>query len=381
MLTGDNNSLSSEALYAFLLPFLLVLMLLFLARAGFDYFKGDFARGFNRSVLPIIILSIFLASYGLAAKAVAHGVRGMMIRGTDLLMEAQITEVNFREAIEDKLFELEFRQDVGYASQKCRSMPAPTLKAPGKNRLDPARREQALSSPGGSLTAIEARGYDSLSCMQNLLAYVQAEKKFMKQQCPHCTSSEQYADHVEDNIMGNLRQFSAWYVATDNATSIGGATRDVLHRVDEAIKVDGPLLTQYWFISGQEFMLYLAAYLAPIMILYASMPLPGRTGIAITYFSAFLIIALTRMVYLLVIGLGASFLSDNPPNDGAEYWAQFLGYFAPAMSTAAVTGGVIAAVHAWSGQMIATIAMGTSLVSAGLGSAVSSIQQRDYRNR
>ena len=68
MLTGENNSLSSEALYTFLLPFLLVLMLLFLARAGFDYFKGDFMQGFNRSVIPIVILSIFLAGNGLAVQ-------------------------------------------------------------------------------------------------------------------------------------------------------------------------------------------------------------------------------------------------------------------------------------------------------------------------
>ena len=381
MLTGESNTFSSEALYAFLLPFLLVLMLLFLARAGVDYFKGDFTQGFNRSVIPIVILSIFLSGYGLAAKAVAYGTRGMMIRGTDLLMEAQITDVKFNEAIRDQLFSLELKQDLQYSAQYCRSLPAPTLKAPGENKIDPALQEQAIATPGGTLTAIEARATDSLGCFQNLLAGTRAKRAAIQKECPSCKTADDVAADAENGIKDDIATVGKFiFNGAVNATPAGGILV-AANQIDDAIKVDGPLLTQYWFVSGQEFMLYLAAYLAPIMMLYGSLPLPGRTGIAITYFSAFLIIALTRMVYILLIGIGASFLSANPPNNGAEYWAQFLGYFAPAVSTAAVTGGVIAAVHAWSGQMISTIAVGASLAAAGLGSAISSLQQRDYRNR
>lgn len=381
MLTGENNSLSSDALFTFLLPFLLVLLLLFLARAGYDYFKGDFIKGFNRSVIPIVILSLFLAGNGLAAKAVAHGNRGLMTRGTDLLLEAQITEVNFREAIGDQLFSLELRNDFGRSSKYCRSLPAPTLKAPGENKIDPATQDLALNTPGGSLTALEARAYDSLGCFQNLLADIKARRADMKQKCPTCTTADQVAANAERKVQGHLSTGFLFAIGSTTQATVGVAPEVVSDRIDEVIKVDGPLMVQYWFVSGQEFMLYLAAYLAPIMILYGSLPLPGRVGIAVTYFSSFIIIALIRIVYVLIVGLGASFLSANPPNDGAEYWAQFLGYFAPAVSTAAVTGGVIAAVHAWSGQIIATIAVGTSLAAAGLGSAVSSFQQRDYRNR
>ena len=309
----------------------------------------------------------------------------MMIRGTDLLMEAQITEVKFNEAIRDQLFSLEFQQDLAYSSEYCRSLPAPTLKAPGENKIDPVLQEQALSTPGGTLTALEARSSDALGCMQNLLAQTQAKRAAIKQECPSCKTADDVAADAENGIKDNIATLSNFILGNIKTGAERFTTPGIIissvRQIDNAVKVDGPLLTQYWFVSGQEFMLYLAAYLAPIMMLYGSLPLPGRTGIAITYFSAFLIIALTRMVYILLIGLGASFLSANPPNDGAEYWAQFLGYFAPAVSTAAVTGGVIAAVHAWSGQIITTIAVGASIAAAGLGSAASSLQQRDYRNR
>jgi hypothetical protein len=368
MLTGESNSLSNQALYTFLLPFLLVLMLLFLARAGVDYFKGDFIQGFNRSVVPVLILSLFLLGYGIGAKAVARATRAIMNAGTDLLMGAQITEVKFKEAIEDQLFALEFRQDLARGAKYCRSLPAPTLKS----------QEGKEPIPGGTVAPLQARTEDSLSCMESLLANVQARKVAIKQECPYCTTAEQYAEQTEGTLKGQIRSLFALYVKAEAETNFG---YQLAAEVDEAIKVEGPLIAQYWFVSGQEFMLYLAAYLAPIMILYASLPLPGQVGLPITYFTAFLVIALTRLVYVLLLGLGASFLSSNPPNDGAEYWAQFLGYFAPFMATAAVIGGVVAAVHAWSGALISTAAAGISLVSSGMGSAVSSLQQRDYRNR
>ncbi|MGR3280352.1 hypothetical protein ACSYAD_35460, partial [Acaryochloris marina NIES-2412] len=111
MLTGEGNSFSNQALYQFLMPFLLVLLLLFLARAGFDYFKGDFTRGFNRSVIPIVILSIFLFTYGLGAKAVAYTTRQMMVKGTDLVLRGQLVDIQFKEATEDHLYSLEFQQN------------------------------------------------------------------------------------------------------------------------------------------------------------------------------------------------------------------------------------------------------------------------------
>lgn len=375
MLSGSNNSFTTDGLYAFLMPFLLILMLLFVAQAGWDYLNGNLIKGMQRTLIPVLILSIFLLDGGFAGKAVAKATRDIKIRGTDVLLQAQITDINFRESIEDQLLTLELKTDFSAAANECRKLPTPSLRT---NGVSEDLQDYARNAPGGTLTAQEARSYNSLGCMQNLIAYIQAKKAAIRKECPHCITADQVADNAENRAIDFFRKVSYVYVksSVDNAPGFQEA-----QRLDEAIKVDGPLIAQYWFVSGQEFMLYLAAWLAPVMILYASLPLPGRTGIAITYFSSFLIIALTGITYLLLLGMGASFLSKNPPADGAEYWAQFIGYFAPTMASAAVTGGVIAAVHAWSGGIIATIAAGTSIAAAGVGSAVSAFQTKDYRNR
>lgn len=367
MLTGEGNSFSNQALYAYLLPFLLVLMLLFLARAGVDYFKGDFTHGFNRSVIPIIILSIFLSSYGLGAKAIAYATRQMMVRGTDLMLRGQLADIQFKEATVDHLFSLEFQQNFAAEAKHCHSLPAPTMKAPGEK----------TDSSEDTITPLEARTQDSLSCLEGLLAEVRTQRQNIKTDCPTCKTAEQVTKRAEEGMLGRIKIFGELFVTELGSPNLNSFEATIVEELD----VGDDLLMQYWFVSGQEFMLFLAAYLAPIFILYAALPLPGRTGIPITYFSAFLVIGLVRLAYVLLVGLGAAFLSSNPPNNGAEYWAKWLGVYAPLMSTAAVTGGVVAAVHAWGGAMIATAAAGISLVSSGMGSAVSSLQQRDYRNR
>ncbi|WP_236619139.1 hypothetical protein [Acaryochloris sp. CCMEE 5410] len=367
MLTGEGNSFSNQALYQFLMPFLLVLLLLFLARAGFDYFKGDFTRGFNRSVIPIVILSIFLFTYGLGAKAVAYTTRQMMVKGTDLVLRGQLVDIQFKEATEDQLYSLEFQQNFSARSKHCRQLPAPTLKAPKKSQ----------ASSEDTVTPLESRTNDSISCMEALLADVRTQRQEIKNACPTCKTAEEVTKRAEQGLLGRLiiaGQLFIGELGSPHLNSFEAA-------ISEELDVGDDLLMQYWFVSGQEFMLFLAAYLAPVFILYAALPLPGRTGIPITYFSAFLVIALIRLAYVLLVGLGAAFLSHNPPNDGAEYWAKWLGVYAPLIASAGVTGGVIAAVHAWGGAMISTLAVGVSLVSSGIGSTINSLQQRDYRNR
>lgn len=367
MLTGEGNSFSNQALYQFLLPFLLVLMLLFLARAGFDYFKGDFTRGFNRSVIPIVILSIFLFTYGFGAKAVAYATRQMMVRGTDLVLRGQLVDIQFREATEDNLFSLEFQQNFAAQEKYCHQLPAPTLKTP----------EGGQASSEETITPLESRSKDSLSCMEALLADVRAARAEIKNACPTCKTAEEVTQRAEEGLLGRIKIFGQLILGELGSPHLNSFEATVVEELD----VGDDLLMQYWFVSGQEFMLFLAAYLAPIFILYAALPLPGRTGIPVTYFSAFLVIALIRLAYVLLVGLGAAFLSHNPPNNGAEYWAKWLGVYAPLIASAGVTGGAIAAVHAWGGAMISTVAVGVSLVSSGIGSAINSLQQRDYRNR
>lgn len=367
LLTGEARGFSNQALYQFLMPFLLVLMLLFLARAGFDYFRGDFAQGFNRSVIPVLILAIFLSSYGLGAKAVAYVTRQVMVRGTDLVLRGQLVDIQFEEATKDHLFSLEFQQNFAAAAKNCHGLPAPTLKTP----------EKAQASAEDTTMPLEARTQDSVSCMESLLAEVRTQRQEIKNACPTCKTAEEVTKRAEEGVLGRLKIAGQLFVGELGSPNLNSFEATIVEELD----VGDDLLMQYWFVSGQEFMLFLAAYLAPIFILYAALPLPGRTGIPITYFSAFLVIALIRLAYVLLVGVGAAFLSANPPNNGAEYWAKWIGVYAPLIASAGVTGGVVAAVHAWGGAMIATAAVGISLVSSGVGSAVSALQQRDYRNR
>lgn len=372
--TLGNNSTSTvnnKALSSVLFPFLLVVGLVLMAKAGISYLSGESHRIVTQQLVPIVLLIAFTTNYGWGAKAISWSFREIANKGGDVLLDATWAGVVVRDALEDNIHSVSVLHAIDRRSQRCAQLPAPNIKAP------PVGSEAAESQ-----TPQQSRTQTSSACLKGLALFIEREEAKIKAECPKCKTSQDVIASKKQDVLSQINRVNQSLIDTinpiDDIVDGFNAAKEASAR-GASIKL--PLQVQYWFVSGQELALLLSAMLAPIMIIYASLPISGHSFAGLMYLKALVIIALVRFAYIFVIGFGAVFLSDNPVVDQGYAFATFLGYVAPLVAVAAVTGGALAASGAYTGAVVATVGAVVSTVSSA-GLAVSSAaQSRALRNR
>lgn len=370
---GDSprTTVNNKALFAVLLPFLLVASLVLMARAGMTFLSGGTHQIVLQQMVPIVLLLVFTLNYGWGAKAVAWSFREVANRGGDLILDSQWAGLVVRDALKDQIHAASATAEYDRIAGNCSRLATLTLKDP-----------TAASGSEGFDRAQASKAYTSVRCLELLAKKIEKDEAELKKECPNCKTAQDVLENRKQDVLTQLGR-------------IGGAILNTLNPVDDAIDgfnvikensvraaaIKGPLQIQYWFVSGQELALILSGLLAPIMIIYATLPISGHQWAGLMYLKALVIIALVRFAYIFVIGFGAAFLTDNPVAEQGETFATFLGYVAPSVAVAAVTLGALAASGVYTGAVVATVGAAVATVSSA-GLAISSAaQSRALRNR
>lgn len=370
---GDSSrtTVNNKALFTVLLPFLLVACLVLMARAGASFLSGETHRIVLQQIVPIVLLLVFTLNYGWGAKAVAWSFREVANRGGDLILDSQWAGLVLRDALKDQIHAASATAEYDRMSGICASLPSITLKTsgdtPSQADLD---RTQASNA------------YNSVRCLEVLAKKIEKDEAEIKKDCPSCQTAQDVMESRKKGIRAQLGRISNAIFNTLNPFD------DLVHGYnvikeysDRGTAIKGPLQVQYWFVSGQELALILSGVLAPIMIIYSTLPIAGHQWAGLMYLKALVIIALVRFAYIFVIGFGAAFLTDNPVAEQGEAFAIFLGYVAPSVATAAVTAGALAASGAYTGAVVATVGAAVATVSSAGLAASSAITSRALRNR
>lgn len=370
---GDNptTTINNKALFSVLMPFLYVVGLVLMGRAGMTFLSGGTHQIVVQQLIPVALIFIFTFNYGWGAKAIAWSFREVANRGGDLLLDAQWSGVVVRDALTDNIHSVSTLNAIDRYSQRCAQLPAPNVKVPTDQR-----------DPIEALTPQQSRTLNSVSCLKGLAIYIEGQEAKIKRECPKCKTAQDVIENKKNDVLTQIGRFTAGLVDSVNPVNDAVASYHVVKEYSaRTASIKAPMLVQYWFVSGQELALLLSAMLAAIMILYAMLPISGHQWAGMMYLKVLVIIAMVRFAYIFVIGFGAVFLSDNPVADQGQAFATFLGYVAPAVSVSAVTAGALAASGVYTGAVVATVGAAVATVSSA-GLAVSSaVQSRAMRHR
>lgn len=369
---GDSprTTVNNKALFAVLLPFLLVVSLVLMARAGVSFLSGETHRIVLQQMVPIVLLLVFTLNYGWGAKATSWSFREIANRGGDLILDSQWAGLVVRDALKDQIHAASATAEYDRIAGNCSRLPTLTLKDP------------TGASGEGFDRAQSSKAYTSVRCLELLAKRMEKDEAEIKKECPNCKTAQDVIDSRKQGIRAQLGRISAAILNTLNPVDDAIDGFNVIKENSvRAASIKGPMQVQYWFVSGQELALILSGLLAPIMIIYAALPISGHKWAGLMYLKALVIIALVRFAYIFVIGFGAVFLTDNPVAEQGEAFATFLGYVAPAVAVAAVTVGALAASGVYTGAVVATVGAAVATVSSA-GLAISSaVQSRALRNR
>lgn len=368
---SPTSTINNKALFTVLLPFLLVACLVLMARAGMSFFSGETHRIVLQQLVPIVLILVFTLNYGWGAKAISWSFREVANKGGDLILDSQWAGLVVRDALKDQIHAASATSAFDRYARICARLPAPNIKPSGDS---PAAND--------SITPQESRTWNSHRCLQTLARHIEKEEAKIKAECPNCKTAQDVINNRKQDVLSQITRISQWMF---NATHPVDEAIEAYHVIKEnyarAASIKGPLQVQYWFVSGQELALILSGLLAPIMIIYATLPLSGHQWAGLMYLKALVIIALVRFAYIFVIGWGAVFLSDNPVADQGEAFATFLGYVAPLVATAAVTVGALAASGVYTGAVISTVGAAVATVSSAGLAMSSAATSRALRNR
>ncbi|ABW31536.1 hypothetical protein [Acaryochloris marina] len=370
---GDNprTTVNNKAMFSILLPFLLVACLVLMARAGMSFLSGETHRIVLQQIVPIVLLLAFTLNYGWGAKVVAWSFREVANRGSDLILDSQWAGLVVRDALKDKIHASSAIAEYNRQSASCSRLPAITL------------RDPAAASSSQGLDQVQApKVQTAVRCLELLAQKLERDEAAIKKDCPSCETALEVIESRKKGIQADLGRISAAIFNTLNPID------DAIHGFNvvkenavRTVSIEGPLQIQYWFVSGQELALILSGILAPIMIIYSTLPIAGHKWAVLQYQKALVIIALVRFAYIFVIGFGAIYLTDNPIADQGAAFATFLGYIAPAVATAAVTVGALAASGVYTGAVVTTVGAAVTVVSSAALSASSAVTSRALRNR
>ena len=340
-------------------------------------------------MVSVMVVSTLLANNAALARAIPWAMRDNINAWRNGLMEAHITDLTVRGALTDVFKTKESSGRITAQAQMCAQMPQPATMLPSPTRpTDPVTLK--------ALTLSQQQAYNYIDCMSKLKDIAQKEQA--NAQSAVCTDIPgvnqlcggfvRFAQKtlnslttVQNNELKRIKQGDGT-VAWD-FTTLG--TQMILDDFLGGVLATAGFKTilnaiQWVFISMMELGLWVDGLVAPIMI--ATALVPGQLNLVMAWAISFLTIGLSQLTYTAVIGAVALVLSKTTTYFASDLrFEMALGFFAPIVCTAVLTGGGIAASRAFTGQAIGLSTAAVSIASGVASSAFTAVGRLAYANR
>ncbi len=401
----DPNSLSGNiSIYSFTRPvrFLVGIGLIFWL---FDYGKKVVnSRGmahtiqiFTESLVPIVLIVLFLANQGFYSRLLAYGLRYVVNSWSEGVLEQQILGEKLGSALKEQLLAESVKNEVRQQAEKCWQMPRPEVILPSPQR--PA------TNPDNPLTIEQDQAYQYLECLDKLVLFIQEQEAAARRSescdggCAWFVSFMKALDFAVSQSRENEIQMRIdGYNPIDPLGTIDPLERDRLERqllaqsyrttadVVKNLEKKGWMyvftVVQWLWMSFLEMSMWLLGLFAPLFVALAL--IPGKQNMFVFWLIEFLSIGLAKLAYIALIGIVAVQISTQTSTVILSQDQRFfmaLGIFAPGVSFAVVTSGAIAAATSFRNQSIGAISTGVGIASGSIATIVYSISRYADKKR
>lgn len=351
--------------------------------------RGSDFSDWVKFLLPVVLISVFLANSGSAIYHLAHGLRNIANFAPQKAAAIQVAGFNVRRAIDDALFTQVTRTVISQEAKKCAQIQPPSVNIPEADRrplgTGAPRSLESLQIEGG--TSLQQRAArEQLACLQSLEAFVQEQYQTILAACPDCKTAQDLVERGQETVSETLKRNSAelavkgFDTAVDAAIMLispGAALAKLIASEWQDILTEIAMVMAWIFVAGQELALLLAALLGPIAFAMGTIP-QGHNAI-IEWLLFFARVLLVRLAYVILIGFVALMISGVAA--APLIFPLFFGIFAPYIAYKAVNDGVGAAADSFRSKMIGTASAGVSLLSGGVIALNSALQSRAMRYR
>ena len=327
----------------------------------------------GRFLLPVIIVSLFLSNNAANAGHLAYGMREVINQTRNGFLELQIQDVKIREAMTDLFVTKAVSDQIAEQAQYCAQMPRPNVLLPSPTRPE---------NPEIPLTDQQIQAYNYLECLEGLERFAtEAQQRASARYCGNVGSisgacrqlyrfGEKTGNSIRDFFSSETEKLTGGDVSSlaNIDGTIGRATVDYLVGLGAGSAFEEILgFTQWIWVNTLELALWLSALGAPICI--AMSLVPGRMNVTVSWIFGYLTIALAQVGYIIIVGAVAVMLSKTETYQASDLrFPLALGLFAPGVSLALFTGGMLAAGKSFTGQSVAAT---TTAISIAAGIAIS----------
>lgn len=324
---------------------------------------GTYTVSFRYFLVGLVVVML-LANEAQLSRNLALGLRGVINAQRNGLMEVQILDLSLREAITDQMITRDAADRISQQAQICAQMPRPGVVLPSPT--PPADRS--------ILTREQEQAYAFLDCLRSL-ERVATEIREEQEQAVcgplgfACAFFTRFLDRTINSIVQSLQTEVERFTSGEipDPLFVQNFLSDFLVGLGISAAL-GPLLNkvQWIYINLLEMALWLSGLSAP---LFAALALvPGQLNMAISWLITFMSIGLMQIMYVLIVGVVAVLLSQNPTFLASDLrFPLALAVFAPIISSVLVTAGGLAAARAFARSNAAVISGVASIVSAGFG--------------
>lgn len=363
--------------------------------------RGSDISDWVKFIIPVVLVSFFLANSGQAIYHTAHGMRQIVNAAPAVVAKAQVSGFNVRLAINDALFSQVTRTVISQEAKKCAQLHLPGVNLTEEEKTliglkKQGRRQDVSRQVGRGLTGEEIAtvykqaSMNQLQCLQSLDVFIQDQKKIIKDGCPDCKTAleltERSQEAAQEAIKRNMEGLavkgfdiaaSAAYKTALFAINPGLALAEMIAPDWQQVLTEIAMMMAWIFIAGQELSLLLAALLGPIAFALGTIP-SGQNAI-IEWLLFFARVLLVRLAYVILIGFVAVMLAGVAATP--LIFPLFFGIFAPYIAYKAVNEGVGLAGDAFRSKATGVATAGAGIVTGGLITLNSVMQTRAMRNR
>lgn len=396
------NSINNKAIMDVVRYVLLAGFITWSWRIGRKIFeKGSDVSDWVRFIIPVVLVTFFLANSGQAIYYTAHALRKVVNVAPQQVGKLQIASFNVRVAIDDALFTQVTKTVISQEAKKCAQLQPPSVNLTESEKqlalLNRRQREVTLRNQKGAplsqaerLSIYKEATMDQVQCLESLDGFIAEQRQIIKEACPDCKTAQELVDRgqeaVQETIARNLEDLAAkgFDIAKTAAVKTAiFALHPGLSLVDlivpdwQVILTEIAMIMAWAFVAGQELSLLLAALLGPIAFALGTIPY-GQNAI-IEWLLFFARVLFVRLAYVLLIGFVALMLAGVAATP--LIFPLFFGIFAPYVAYKAVNEGVGAAADSFRSNITSVGAAGVGLLSGGLIALNSSMQSRAMRNR
>ncbi|MDJ0576749.1 MAG: hypothetical protein QNJ65_16470 [Xenococcaceae cyanobacterium MO_234.B1] len=401
----DPSNLSGNiSIYSFTRPvrFLVGIGLIFWL---FDYGKKVVnSRGmahtiqiFTESLVPILLIVLFLANQGFYSRLLAYGLRDVVNSWSEGVLEQQILGEKLGSALKEQLLAESVKNEVRQQAEKCWQMPRPEVILPSPQR--PA------TNPDNPLTIEQDQAYQYLECLDKLVLFIQEQEAAARRSesceggCAWFVSFMKALDFaVSQSRENEIQMRTNDYNPIDPLGTIDPLERDRLERqllaqsyrttadVVKNLEKKGWMyvftVVQWLWMSFLEMSMWLLGLFAPLFVALAL--IPGKQNMFVFWLIEFLSIGLAKLAYIALIGIVAVQISTETSTVILSQDQRFfmaLGVFAPGVSFAVVTSGAIAAATSFRNQSIGAISTGVGIASGSIATVIYSISRYADKKR